>query len=175
MIKLYICCFVLIIGSVEVGPDIDMKFHQEVMEIVSYDIEQTHHSFTANNSKINVIVDSKKLEKKQAFAKTDRKLPVVIPACTEMTVRTTTTKTKYPFEALVEPNPRSLPAGLDISLSFQIVEDGQICVQVSNYTEEDIYIPSNQKLAKVTLAEEVIPEYEMGVDNTGKKIVYLQE
>ena len=37
MIKLYICCLVLIIGSVEVGPDIDMKFHQEVMEIVSYD------------------------------------------------------------------------------------------------------------------------------------------
>ena len=25
------------IGSVEAGPDIDMKFHQEVMEIVSYD------------------------------------------------------------------------------------------------------------------------------------------
>ena len=38
MIKLYICCLVLIIGSVEVGPDMDMKFHQEVMEIVSYDI-----------------------------------------------------------------------------------------------------------------------------------------
>ena len=37
MIKLYICCLVLIIGSVEVDPDIDMKFHQEVMEIVSYD------------------------------------------------------------------------------------------------------------------------------------------
>ena len=37
MIKLYICCLVLIIGSVEVGPDIDMKFHLEVMEIVSYD------------------------------------------------------------------------------------------------------------------------------------------
>ena len=37
MIKLYICSLVLIIGSVEVGPDIDMKFHQEVMEIVSYD------------------------------------------------------------------------------------------------------------------------------------------
>ena len=37
MIKLYICVLVLIIGSVEVGPDIDMKFHQEVMEIVSYD------------------------------------------------------------------------------------------------------------------------------------------
>ena len=37
MIKLYICCLVLIIGSVEVGPDTDMKFHQEVMEIVSYD------------------------------------------------------------------------------------------------------------------------------------------
>ena len=62
-----------------------------------------------------------------------------------------------------------------ISPSFQIVEDEQVCVQVSNYTEEDIYIPRNQKLAKVTLAEEVIPEYEMGVDNTGKKIVYLQE
>ena len=38
MIKLYICCLVLITGSVEVGLDIDMKFHQEVMEIVSYDI-----------------------------------------------------------------------------------------------------------------------------------------
>ena len=37
MIKLYICCLVLIIGSVEVGLDIDMKFHQEVMEIGSYD------------------------------------------------------------------------------------------------------------------------------------------
>ena len=37
MIKLYICCLVLIIGSVEVGLDIDMEFHQEVMEIVSYD------------------------------------------------------------------------------------------------------------------------------------------
>ena len=40
MIKLYICCLVLIIGSVEVGLDIDMKFHQEVMEIVSYDIRK---------------------------------------------------------------------------------------------------------------------------------------
>ena len=37
MIKLYIYCSVLIIGNVEVGLDIDMKFHQEVMEIVSYD------------------------------------------------------------------------------------------------------------------------------------------
>ena len=37
MIKLYIYCSVLIIGNVEVGPDIGMKFHQEVMEIVSYD------------------------------------------------------------------------------------------------------------------------------------------
>ena len=34
MIKLYIYCSVLIIGNVEVGPDIGMKFHQEVMEIV---------------------------------------------------------------------------------------------------------------------------------------------
>ena len=38
MIKLYIYCSVLIIGNVEVGPDIGMKFHQEVMEIVSYGI-----------------------------------------------------------------------------------------------------------------------------------------
>ena len=72
-------------------------------------------------------------------------------------------------------NPRGLLAGLIISPSFQIVEDGQVCVQVSNYTEEDIYLPRKQKLAKVTLAEEVIPEYEMGVDNAEKKIVYLQE
>ena len=38
MIKLYIYCSVLIIGNVEVGSDIGMKFHKEVMEIVSYDI-----------------------------------------------------------------------------------------------------------------------------------------
>ena len=38
MIKLYICCLVLIIGRVEVGLDIDMKFHQEEMEIVSCDM-----------------------------------------------------------------------------------------------------------------------------------------
>ena len=37
MIKLYICCLVLIIGSVEVGPDMDIKFHQVVMKIVSCD------------------------------------------------------------------------------------------------------------------------------------------
>ena len=43
MIKRYICCLVLIIGSVEVGLDIDMKFHQEMMEIVSYDIYASHN------------------------------------------------------------------------------------------------------------------------------------
>ena len=37
MIKLYLCCLVFIIGGVEVGLDIDMKFHQEAMKIVSYD------------------------------------------------------------------------------------------------------------------------------------------
>ena len=37
MIKLYICCLAFIIGSVEVGPDMDIKFHQVVMKIVSYD------------------------------------------------------------------------------------------------------------------------------------------
>ena len=44
MIKLYIYCSVLIIGNVKVDPDIGMKFHQEVMEIVSYDsfIWQSH-------------------------------------------------------------------------------------------------------------------------------------
>ena len=30
-------CSVLIIGSVEVGPDIGMTFHQKMMEIVNYD------------------------------------------------------------------------------------------------------------------------------------------
>ena len=45
MIKLYICCLVLIIGSVEVGPDIDMKFHQKVMEIVSYDTYENSEHF----------------------------------------------------------------------------------------------------------------------------------
>ena len=48
MIKLYICCLVLIIGSVEVGPDIDMKFHQEVMEIVSYDTYQVKSATGSN-------------------------------------------------------------------------------------------------------------------------------
>ena len=37
MIKFYIYCLVLIIGNVEVGSNIGMTFHQEVMEIVSYD------------------------------------------------------------------------------------------------------------------------------------------
>ena len=46
MKKLYICCLVVITGSVEVGPDIDMKFHQEVMEIVSYD-STTINSYAA--------------------------------------------------------------------------------------------------------------------------------
>ena len=45
MIKLYICCLVLINGSVEVGLDIDMKFHQEVMEIVSYDNKKNKLDF----------------------------------------------------------------------------------------------------------------------------------
>ena len=31
-------------------------------------IEMTHHSFTASNNKINVILGSKKPEKKQAYA-----------------------------------------------------------------------------------------------------------
>ena len=35
--KTLIYCPVLIIGNVEVGLDIGLKFHQEVMEIVSYD------------------------------------------------------------------------------------------------------------------------------------------
>ena len=48
-------------------------------------IEPTHHSFTASKNKISVILDVKKPEKKQVYAKTDRKLPVVITACTEMT------------------------------------------------------------------------------------------
>ena len=46
MIKLYIYCSVLIIGNVEVGPDIGMKFHQEVMEIVSYDINKNGFNCT---------------------------------------------------------------------------------------------------------------------------------
>ena len=37
MIKLYICCLVFIIGSVEVDPDMDIKFRQVVMKIVSND------------------------------------------------------------------------------------------------------------------------------------------
>ena len=44
MIKLYIYCSVLIIGNVEVGPDIGLKFHQEVMEIVSYDNDTRGHT-----------------------------------------------------------------------------------------------------------------------------------
>ena len=40
MIKLYIYCSVLIIGNVEVGPDIGMTFHREMMDIVSYDTKE---------------------------------------------------------------------------------------------------------------------------------------
>ena len=52
MIKLYICCLVLIIGSVEVGPDIDMEFHQEVMEIVSYYITTIDVQTALNNKSL---------------------------------------------------------------------------------------------------------------------------
>ena len=38
MIKLYICYLAFIIGSAEVGPDMDIKFHQVVIKIVRYDI-----------------------------------------------------------------------------------------------------------------------------------------
>ena len=59
--------------------------------------------------------------------------------------------------------------------TYQTVRGGQVNVQVGNTTNEDIYLPRNQKIAKVILAEEVIPEYDMEVDETGRKIVYLQE
>ena len=42
MIKLYIYCSVLIFGSVEVGPDIEMTFHQKMIEITSYDTLNRH-------------------------------------------------------------------------------------------------------------------------------------
>ena len=51
MIKLYTCCLVLIIGSVEVGPDMDMKFHQVVMKIVSYDTSIPYFRFILSNIK----------------------------------------------------------------------------------------------------------------------------
>ena len=62
MIKLYICCLVLIIGSVEVGPDIDMKFHQEVMEIVSYDsttiyfVVKHQITYSSPNDDVQVVI-----------------------------------------------------------------------------------------------------------------------
>ena len=98
----------------------------------------------------------------------------MIPACTEMTVQATTVNLKQPFEAIVESNPFNLPAGIVIYPTFQTVKGGQVNVQVGNTTNEDIYLPRNQKIAKVTLAEEVIPEYEMDVDETGRNIVYLK-
>ena len=42
MIKLYICCLVFTIGSVEEGPDMDIKFYQVVMKIVRYDKNLSH-------------------------------------------------------------------------------------------------------------------------------------
>ena len=55
------------------------------------------------------------------------------------------------------------------------MKGGQVNVQVGITTNEDIFLPRNQKIAKVTVAEEVIPDHEMDVDETGRKIVYLQE
>ena len=40
MIKLYIYCSAFIIGHLEVGQVVGMKFHQAVMEIVSHDMEE---------------------------------------------------------------------------------------------------------------------------------------
>ena len=52
MIKLYICCSVLSIESVEMGPDMDMKFHQDVMEIVNYDTKIRFHTKIKPDPKI---------------------------------------------------------------------------------------------------------------------------
>ena len=53
MIKLYICCLFLIIGSVEVGPDRDIKFHQEVMKIVSF--EKDIKSYQNNSFHVEMV------------------------------------------------------------------------------------------------------------------------
>ena len=75
----------------------------------------------------------------------------------------------------MESNPSNLPSGIIIYPTYQTVKGGQVSVQVGNTTNEDIKMPRNQKIAKVTLPEEVIPEYYMELDETGRKIVHLQE
>ena len=50
MIKLYIYCSAFIIGHLQVGQYVGMKFHQAVMEIVSHDISfgRIRHNLTTN-------------------------------------------------------------------------------------------------------------------------------
>ena len=154
---------------------INRLVHEKLQEPLRAYLQLTHHTSLTTCNKIKVNLDPKHPDKKYAFAKSNRKASIMIPACTEMTVQATTVNLKQPFEAIVESNPFNLPAGIVINPTIQIVKGGQVNVQVGNTTNEDIYLPRNQKIAKVTLAEEVIPEYEMDVDKTGRKIVYLQE
>ena len=139
-------------------------------------MQVTHQHFQANSNKAEVILNPKKPHHQYGTAKTDRKLSILVPACTEMTITATTTQTEHPFEALVEGMDRQLPRGLVVFPHFQQVKEGLVQVHVGNLTDEDVYIPRNQKIAKVTIAEEVIPEYNIEIDEeTGRKTVYLQE
>ena len=100
MIKLYICCLVLINWSVEVGPDIDMKFHQEVIEIVSYDINNSKH-FPIDQYLHDRVTPETLSPKPLAYDKPiDPAEMPHISTCTEMTTEDTNIPTqdnKYPW------------------------------------------------------------------------------
>ena len=155
---------------------INRLVYEKLHEPLKAYVQTTYPQYTANTNKIDVTLNPNKPEKLSCFAKTNRKTATLIPALTEMTIMATTVNTRYPFQALVEGTNRQLSSGLIVFPTFQKVEHGQVRIHVGNMSDKDLYIPRNQKIAIVTQGEEVIPEYEMAVDEeTGKKIVYLQE
>ena len=124
---------------------INRLVHDKLQEPLRAYLQLTHHTPMATCNNIKVNLDPKHPGKKYAFAKSNRKSSILIPACTEMTVQATTVNLKQTFEAIVESNPFNLPSGIIIYPTYQTVKGGQVNVQVGNTTNEDIYLPRNQE------------------------------
>ena len=128
-------------------------------------------------NRIKVTHPSTKKEKQEmtyCFGRSGRKEGTKIPAHTEMTISVNTIQTEEPFDAIVEGHPVNLPQGIMIYPTYQTIQEGKMFVQIGNVTSQDIYIPRGQKIAKATLAEEVVPDLDMTIDpQTGRKYVNI--
>ena len=82
---------------------INRLIHEKLQEPLRAYLQLTHHTPMATCNNIKVNLDPKHPGKKHAFAKSNRKSSIMIPACTEMAVQATTVNLKQTFEAIVPP------------------------------------------------------------------------